>query len=1143
MATTIPTMTTVPSESGLLRLAIAKGLLRWEDLDAVADRLPADDDDGGADPSRGRWIRALVQAGLLTPETVSDLLDELREDLTPDYTGRGVRPSPLSRPAAPPPPAPDLAPEFRFLEGWERYHVERLLGSGGMGTVFKAFDPTLGRWVALKFLHRNDASQTERFLREARAQARVDHPNICQVHEVGEVGGRPYIAMRYIEGRSLSELRHELSLNEKVALVRDVARGVHAAHRTGLVHRDLKPGNILVTRDESGEPHPYVVDFGLALEQNETGLSVSGTISGTPAYISPEAAQGRPLDRRTDVYSLGIVLYELLAGAPPFTGGNLARILVRVVQEDPKPLRQVDPAISQDLETVVAKSLEKDPERRYASGRDLAEDLDRFLDGEPVQARPAGWLYRAGKRLRKNKPLAIVSAAALVALLVLGAVSLRAQWQARERAELAQRFGQRIGELETSLLYEAFLPLHDITPRKRALHRELESLRAEMKRIGPIAEGPGNFALGQGYFSLRQYEVARDHLEKAWKAGERSPELAAALGRTLGLIYEDALADASLQTSSTERAARREEIERSYLQPALRYLRTAAQGSQDNHLAALLAYYEKHYPEAIVRAREAYLQSPNAYQAGRIEAAVLQSQGTDAANAGRFEEALALYERSGEVLRRLIRQAPSDPGLYADDCERWASWISAAMAQEDVPQERVAQAIADCGRAQRVDPEMSDSLVFQAAIFWRLSDQKLKRGGDPEADLASSIRIASRAIALAPRNTNALNQLTAAYRLLAQWKMSRGMDARADIEKGLQAARKAVEIKPELASAHSNLGTAYLVLVQDQQRRGAGTREALEKAAESYRRATELNPSYLPAVIGLGNTWKSLSEVQIAQGQDPSASVGLAVAALEKASRLNPNLPAIPNNLGNAHLTLAEYLMARGSDPREALTRAAASYQRAIDLKADYSLARFNLAWTYRGLAEAAFERGEDPGPALATANAALEEYYRLNPTDADVFLERGRLKLLAARQALRRGQDPGPDLRAANTELLRAEELNPEQPEIFFTQAQVERHRAEKGIEMEKSLAEGLRWIDGALAINPGEARYLAMRGLLQARQGRHREAVASLEEALKINPLLRREYGPVLNAARTEAQRLTTPIPSNARRNSATSARGTGP
>ncbi len=345
-------------------------------------------------------------------------------DATPDYGGLPFRPA--ARPAEPPPPPRRSLPSFRFLADWPRYRVERFLGSGGMGTVYKAFDPSLDRWVALKFLHRNDASHTDRFLREARAQARVSHPNVCQIHEVGEAEGRPYIAMQYIDGRSLGELCEELTREDKARLIRDVAHAVHTAHRTGLVHRDLKPGNILLTRGEGGEIHPYVVDFGLAVAQDEVSLSRTGMISGTPAYISPEQAQGQPIDRRTDVYSLGIVLYELLAGAPPFTGGNLARILVQLVQEDAKPLRQVDPAIPEDLETIVAKCLEKDPSRRYGSARELAEDLDRFLDGEPIRARPAGWAYRAGKRLRKNRALAAVSVAAVLALLGLGLLSLRA---------------------------------------------------------------------------------------------------------------------------------------------------------------------------------------------------------------------------------------------------------------------------------------------------------------------------------------------------------------------------------------------------------------------------------------------------------------------------------------------------------------------------------------------------------------------------------------------------------------------------------------------------------------------------------------------------------------------------------------------
>ncbi|MEO6192187.1 MAG: protein kinase [Thermoanaerobaculia bacterium] len=1119
-------------------MAIAKGLLRWEDLDAIAEHLPAESRSGGVSRLHGRWVRALVEAGLLTSEDVERLSAEIhgdRDDRTPDLAGK-ARPWPVP-PIGSLPLSSPFPPELRFLADWPRYRVERHLGSGGMGSVYKAFDPTLDRWVALKFLHRNDASQTERFLREARAQARVSHPNVCQIHEVGEAEGRPYISMQYIDGRSLGELCDELSLADKVQLVRDTARAVHAAHRTGLVHRDLKPGNILLARDEGGEVHPYVVDFGLAMAQDEVSLSRTGMVSGTPGYISPEAAQGQALDRRTDVYSLGVVLYELLAGKPPFTGANLARILVQLVQEEPKPLRQVVPATPEDLETIVGKCLEKDPARRYESARDLAEDLDRFLDGEPIRARPAGWTYRAGKRLRKNRALAAVSVAAVVALILVGTLSLRAQWQARERAQLAQKFGQRIGSFKTSMEYVAGQPLHDITPYKRELRAEMDSIRAEMRKIGPLAAGPGNFALGQGYLVLHQEDLARSHLERAWAAGERGPDMAEALGLAFGRAYERALSDADRVPSVSEKETRREEAEHTYRDPALRYLREALAGAPGSApLAGLIAFYDGRYADALEAARR----DPASSQATQLEAKVYRNQGTQAIRAGGYEEALRLLHRSGEVYARLIAARPSDPALYAEDCGRRENELQAAIPLADVPEARVKEALAACDRALQVDPGLTSALVREAGIFWRLGEQKLKRGTDPVPDLSAGIRLAARVIALDPHDIQGYDHLAVTHRLLAQWKMGRGEDARANIAQGIEAARHAVEIQPEMPSAHSSLGTAYLVLAQDQQRRGADPRQAIDRAVASYGQAGALNPRSLPAFIGLGNAWKVMSEVEIAQGLDPSASTGRAVAALERAAALNPRFASTFNNLGNAHLTLGEYLLTRGNDPRDALDRAARSYRRAIELKPDYSLARYNLGYTWRSLAEGLLGQGEDPLPALAQGGAVLDEALRLNPTDADVFLERARVKRLAARWRMRQRQDPEPDLRSAAAELARAEALNPQQPDVFFTQGLIARDRAEAapdGRARAAALREGLECAGKALAINAGEARYLALRGSLESigarletdprrREQAARQAVATLEAALKANPLLRREYGPALAEARLDAG-LKTPRP----------------
>ena len=1128
----------LPVESSLLRLAIAKGLLRWEDLDAVAEHLPAEDGNGGAFP--GRWVRALLEAGLLTEQDVERLTAELQEDrenATPDYGGLPPRPVPAS--PAPPPPSP-FPPELRFLADWPRYRVERLLGSGGMGTVYKAFDPTLGRWVALKFLYRNDATHAERFLREARAQARISHPNVCQVHEVGEAEGRPYIAMQYIDGRSLGELCEELTVEDKVRLIRDVARAIHAAHRTGLIHRDLKPGNILLAREETGEAHPYVVDFGLAMSQDEISLSRTGMISGTPAYISPEQAQGRPLDRRTDVYSLGVVLYELLAGEPPFTGGNLARVLVRLVQEDPRPLRQAVPTIPEDLETIVAKCLEKDPARRYESARELAEDLDRFLDGEPIRARPSGLLYRAGKRLRKHRALAAVSLLAILSLMVLGAVSLRAEWRSRERARLAQRFGQRIGSFKASMEYVATQPLHDITPFKRQLEVEMGSIRSEMKEIGSIAEGPGRFALGQGYLSLHQYDPARDQLQRAWRAGERGPEVAEALGLAFGRSYERSLADAD-RSPSSEARYRLEEIEHTYRDPALAYLREALQGSPDaSFLTGLIAYYEGRYADALA----AVHRDPGSPQAVRLEARIYRAQGSDAARAGEYELADRLFARAGEVYGRLLQRFPSDPDLYLEDCERRTRQLLGAIALAGAPEERVRESLAACERTLLVDPGMSDALVLEAAVVWRLAAQQRKRGSDPTARLAEAVQVLERALALDPRNGRVYPELASAHLVQAQWKIEHGLDAGRELDAGIEAASKAVELQPGLASAHSSLGSAHLLLARYQQRQGIDPRPQLLKATESFQRASFLSPRLLSASFGLGNTWNLMAEAQIARGGDPSGSIGKAVASLERAAGLNPRSSPIYNTLGNAHLTLGEYLLARGEDPRQAFDRAVASYRKALELTPDDSLVYSNLGYTWRSLGEALLSQHQDPRPALAEAGATLERGVRLNPRDADLFLERARVRRIAARWRTRLRQDPGPDLQAAAAELRHAEELNPRQADVFFTQAQIARDRAEAardGRDKAAAIREGLERVGKALAINAGEGRYLALRGLLEElsarletdpvrRQEQARQALASLEAAFRTNPVLQREYGAALADARLDArleERIGSPRP----------------
>lgn len=310
-----------------------------------------------------------------------------------------------------------------------KYHTAVPIGRGGMGEVLRAWDPTLNRHVALKFLRSDDPELEERMLREARAQARVSHPNICPVYEVGRHEGRIFIAMQLIDGRPLNEAAAALGLEQKVALVRTVAEAVHAAHTAGLVHRDLKPANILVQRTADGDLKPWVVDFGIAREREVPGATVTGQILGTPGYLSPEQARGEvsTIDRRSDVFSLGVVLYELLAGCRPHGGDSDLEALVNLLQGDPVPLRRRAPHVPRDLEIVAMTCLDPDRERRYDSARAFADDLGRFLAGEPIRARATGIGRRLAVRARRHPLMTGLLAGAAVAVVVL-AVGLAASW-------------------------------------------------------------------------------------------------------------------------------------------------------------------------------------------------------------------------------------------------------------------------------------------------------------------------------------------------------------------------------------------------------------------------------------------------------------------------------------------------------------------------------------------------------------------------------------------------------------------------------------------------------------------------------------------------------------------------------------------
>jgi serine/threonine-protein kinase len=954
-----------------------------------------------------------------------------------------------------------------------RYRLTAVLGEGGMGRVYEAYDPELGRVVALKVVRRASPHAVARILQEARSQAKVDHPGICKIFEVGHDGDTPFIVMQRIRGQDLEQARESLSVEEKVLVVKLAAEALHAAHREGLIHRDLKPANLMVERREDGGLQPTIMDFGLARHLESQGLTAAGQLVGTPAYMPPEQARGdgKQVDRRSDVYGLGATLFKLLTGHAPFEADTVPALLDMVVREEVRSLHSLAPWIPEDLNTIVMKCLEKSPSARYASARALAEDLGRFLDGEPIEARPVGALGAALRKLRKHRRIAAV--AAVSGLLVLGSSgwALRANLRARAIAVNAQRFGQEAERLEGFLRQARLLPPHDLTLERALVQERLKVLEQEIAESGAWVQGPGRYALGRVRLALGDAGEARAQLERAHEAGYRTPATQRALGMALAELYQRSSNEARFIPSKDRRTARQAEINRLLREPALACLRNAEPDPLESPdlAAARVAWVDGRLDEALAGCRRVLQRQPWLYEAGALAAEALLMSHDKSYD---YPKARADFQEADRLLLQAREVARSD--------------------------ERLA--------------------VLQARIAIAAWYNARQTGGSGEPEAAAVLRATDEALALDPRHPQAWEVRGNLLRATALGmdsadpaRVPRAQESVRCLRMALGEAETRGEARDRLGALWTQLGHAEGVVAAAEMASGKDPQLAFDRAREAFQRARGLAPDLELVDHGEGDLYSDRGLWELGMGLDPRDSYAKAEQAYQRVLSRRPTSLSALNNLGYTYKDWARYLAGSGEDARAMFAKSEDAFRRALSVNPDYAIGWNNFSVVASYLAGIRLSRGQDPTPLCEEGLRRSDRAIAINPKDGNFYIARMEHWTWKARWARAQGRGGQAELREASASLDKGLELRPNSVYGLLCRARLRLLEARWALEDGRGnaplLAEAERVLGTALALNPKEAELLEARamafllrpGRLAIETGR---AEADARAALRINP-----------------------------------------
>lgn len=883
---------------------------------------------------------------------------------------------------------PGCVPPWALAEGVPRvgrYLLGPERGRGGMGRVHLAWDPMLKRVLALKLLHNADPMQILRLVREAQSQARIEHPHICRIYEVN-AEGQPYIAMQYIQGRPLGEMRQHLSRERIVRILAEVADAVHAAHRASLIHRDLKPSNILVERLGEDEFKPYVLDFGLARETTLEDMTLSWCFAGTPAFTSPEQARSEPPAPSMDIYSLGATLFALLSGHPPIEAVTVAAALVQQAEGRFQQLRRLCPDIPKDLDTITSKCLELDPGRRYSTAFDLAEDLRRWLAGLPIHARPVPRRERLWRWLKLHRTFAVTLALGLAATATVTGVHWQLTRRAARQVEISQRFFGEIRIIESLLHIQRLLAPHDMRPALESVKARLWDMEAMMQKLGALAEGPGHHALGRGYLLLDDVERAGTHFHRAWSRGYRTPEVCLGLSH----YYRQKYLEVMSAPPRPGKQAIPEHLRPDYLRAkALEY--QAKAGTQPMDIPALAeaqyALLDGRIEDALRHCELALRQAPWAYEAHQIEAACWRLQVRRQLERDRRDLAFQAMERVQESLEKALAIGRSDLNLHTALLQHMSRAAVLASESGTPTLEPFLKGDEVFEQALTIDPRDPELWSSWVGLRNRRAVIALTRGDDPSALIEETRQRLITAFPVSVMDPSLRWHLGVSHwhQADALWRLGRDPEPQA---------QEAWKVLPAHALERAEVA---LVVVRHRIQSGGDPTDLLQSAESLIRAVIRQAPEEAYPFTVLSEAMRTRALWEAERGQDPTPFLTQGIQAAQRSQALHPTMAYTFWHLAELHAHQARLALRLGGPVAPHLQAARGAANRALQLRPDHY--RTQLIQADIHLLGASVERSGNSRPveAFRAALRCLDQAEALNPMDARASLLRAQAEILQA--------------------------------------------------------------------------------------------------------------------------------------------------